>query len=296
MNHSMKEDISLLKRRILAGIPCIFAAAAFCCSYVGSFYCDNVQFVPSGDFEQTDFYRPRPLSFGLWMYKQQRMTNVVNGEIVFSEFCTGYDTNSSIHIDSNWKIARIFSCIGIVLSGFLLLWQFCAPFLLFDTNYWRIAMILFTFLAVFQALTLFFLRSDACVDNTLIYTMAYNPKLYPDQCTWDSGTHTSIASLVLYIITVLSMCCIPAPGTRPNLRPYPMMVWDEATNNRSDDDIDDDDDSVLSFACDDDCDDLPVEKNKSRNAKLEDDRTETDLSYSSHDDDDIQFVKGGIEV
>jgi hypothetical protein len=246
MSAPMKEDSNLLKRRILAFIPCIFAAAALCCSYVSNFYCDTIQFIPKGDFEAVDFFRPRPLSFGLWMFKQQRMVNVLNGEIMYSEFCTGYDPNS-IDIDMKWKVARIFSCIGIIISGFLLLWQFCAPFLLFDANYWRIAMVLFTFLAFCQGMTLFFLQSNACNDNVMIDLMAYNPKLYPPQCTWDSGTRTCFASTILYMVTVWSMCCIPAPGTRPNERPYPMMVWETATNPGNDDD---DDDSVESFACD----------------------------------------------
>jgi hypothetical protein len=190
------------------------------------------------------------------MYQSQRMTTFQDGEIMYNEFCTSYDPQS-IHIDSLWKTARIASVIGFTVSGFLLLWQFSAPFLLFDTNYWRIAMILYAFLAIMQGCTFLFLHSTACTDNALIYILAYNPKLYPSECSWDSGTRKNIASTILYAVTVLSMCIIPAPGTRPKERPYPMMVWDNATITKSGDDMsdcevddDDDNDSVTSFADD----------------------------------------------
>jgi hypothetical protein len=156
-------------------------------------------------------------------------------------------------------------------------------------------MILFTLLAIFQGLTvLLFIQSSACYNNTLIYIMAYNPKIYPNECTWDSGTRIGMASTILYVMTVICMYLIPAPGTRPKERPFPMMVWDTATdsnkdkNNNDDDDDNDDDDSVTSFA--DDEYDVKMTYKPKRHIDDED-LTETDVSYydgnNNDDNDDI---------
>jgi hypothetical protein len=242
------------------------------------------------------------------MYQSQRMTTVQDGEILYTEFCTGYDSRS-IYVDASWKVARVVSVLSIVLAGFLLLWQFTAPFLLFDRNYWRIAMVLFTMLALIQACTLLFVQSSACLDNALIYILAYNPIIYPTHCTWDTRiTRTSIVSAVLYAVTALSMVLIPAPGTRPRERPYPMMVWDTATKNgdgkNNADDDDDDNDSISSFAYDTDIDHDETDDHfnhhiRNKMTTWREQQDVTDTSYSSNspdDDDDAEYVQKGVGV
>ena len=307
----LKEDnVNLLRRRCLSGIPFVLAMSAFLCSYISNFGCTNIEFIPQEENHAStnDFFRPRSISFGLWMYQSQRMTTVQNGEIIYTEFCTGYD-NRSIYMDSSWKAARAVSILSIVIAGFLLLWQFAAPFLLFDLNYWRIAMILFTLLSIIQGCTLFFLQSSACFDNALIYTLAYNPIIYPTHCSWDTrSTRTSIVSAVLYAVTAISMIIIPAPGIRPRERPYPMMVWDANTiggGKKSDDDDDDDDDndSTSSFAYDTeiDKDDDFYQHNRNKMSTWREQQDVTDTSYSSNSqndnaDDDVAYVQKGMGV
>ena len=311
----LKEDnVNLLRRRCLSGIPFLFAMTAFICSYVSNFGCTNIEFVPQQAKSHTDtndFFRPRSISFGLWMYQSQRMTTIQDGEIMYTEFCTGYD-NRSVYIDTKWKIARLVSILSVVLAGFLLLWQFTAPFLLFDRNYWRVAILLFTILAIIQACTLFFLKSSACFDNALIYSLAYNPLIYPTHCSWDTRTtRTSIVGAVFYAVTAISMVVIPAPGTRPRERPYPMMVWDTATNaddkngdaNENDyNDENDDDDSTSSFAYDTEIDNDGDDDDFNRHTRNKistwrEQQDVTDTSYSSNsNNDDVVYIQKGIGV
>ena len=311
----LKEDnVNLLRRRCLSGIPFLFAITAFMCSFLGNFGCTNIEFVPrqESDTDTNNFFSPRPISFGLWMYQSQRMTTVRYGEIIYTESCTGYDKRS-IYVDTSWKAARVLSVLSIVIAGFLLLWQFSAPFLLFDRNYWRIATLLFVMLAVIQGCTMFFLMSSACNDNALVYKLAYNPIIYPTHCSWDtSTTRTNIVSTIMYAVTAISMMLIPAPGTRPKERPYPMMVWDtKSTNNgnrhkNDDDDEDDDNNSTMSFAydseVDNDDDDTKFNRhnhNKMASWREQQDVTETSISSNSiYDDDDrdVIYVQKGMGV
>ena len=226
-----------------------------------------------------DFFRPRPKSYGLWMYKQQKFINRLNGVVNYSEACAGYEAD--IEIDTKWKVARAFSCIGIIVAGFILLWQFAAPFLLFDAVYWKWAMGIFCFIGICQGITLTFVGSMACHDNPMLERdpTVPDPSIYPEQCSWDWGTKMSIAGTILYFLTVVSMFFIAAPGTRPNERKLPMMVWGD---DGDDDDasayiIDEDDYSVDSFACD----DYDYEDELAKKQRMEDENVRERRPYSA---------------
>jgi hypothetical protein len=288
---------SLSLCRALATIPCLLGAVAFGCSYAGNFFCNNVQFAPQG-LEEIDFYSPRPLSFGLWMYRQQKLVNTVDERFVYIENCEGYPED--VEIDCSWKIARAFSCLSVILAGFLMLWQFCAPFLLFDAIYWRWAMFLFSVIGLCQGATLLLLQSSACLDNPMIDLMAANPDIYPEACSWDWGMRACLIGTILYFVTVCSMLLIPAPGTRPRERQFPMMVWD------ADDDDDEksvgegsvwsanSSDSADTFACDDH--DFEVEPATQKRVDAKPDLDETEQSFTGYDENEVDPVVSVTEV
>jgi hypothetical protein len=102
-----------------------------------------------------------------------------------------------------------------------------------------------------------------------------------------------LAGTILFFLTVASMLVIPAPGTRPNERKFPMMVWDD--NEDEDDEKDDksvaeksfmtsdsDDDSVDTFACD----EYDYEAGLAKKPHLEADLTDTERSHTGYDDDE----------
>jgi len=293
---SRQEDTSLLKQRVLSAVPAVIATAAFVCSYAGNFFCNNIQFAPSGNFDSSDPYRPRTITYGLWMYKEFRVSNQYNGEVYFSEYCAGYEEGTEF--DTAWKIARAFAVLTMIAAGFLLLWQCFAPFLLFDALYWRWAMVLFALLGACQGLTLLFVTSSACFDNVLLEEMVANPDIYPSTCSWDWGTLVGFSSTFLYFATAASFCAIPAPGVRPNERKFPMMVWDTAEENDDNDEgsfashDEFDDDSIESFACEYEEDHDRKEANNypttiTKNQSLED-MTETEFSQTGYEEDEEQ--------
>jgi len=290
-----KEDASLIKQRILSGIPAVIGAAAFICSYVGNFFCNNVQFAPEGDFSPEDPYRPRTITYGLWMYKELRVSNQYNGDIIFAEYCSGYEEGTEFNTE--WSIARAFSCLGMLAAGILLLWQCFAPFLLFDALYWRWAMVLFALIGGCQTATLFFLYSNACYDNVLVDEMTNNPSLYPSECSWDWGALVQLSSAVLYFCTAASFCFIPAPGMRPNERRFPMMVWNSDDSSVQDADSfalddDEDDDSIDSFACD-----YEEEKDVSMvKRQTPEDLTETEVSQTGYGEDEEDFTLKEVKM
>lgn len=297
-NHrrTRKEDVSLTKQRVLSAIPAVIATAAFICSYAGNFFCNNVKFVPEGDYSPDDVARPRTVSFGLWKHREFRISNQYEGDVVFSEFCAGYEEGTDF--DTEWTLSRAFSCLNIIAAGLLLLWQCFAPFLLFDALYWRWAMVLFAILGGLQTVTLLFLFSIACYDNTMIAEMVNNPDIYPAECSWDWGALVQMASAILYFCTSISFCFIPAPGVRPNERRFPMMVWDAGSHADidddafycSDDDDDDDDDSVESFACDYSDEHLPATSPTKKQQQAPEDLTETEVSQTGYDDFDDELT------
>jgi hypothetical protein len=223
------------------------------------------------------------------MYREREASNRLNGEVVYIEQCTGYPAD--LEIDIAWKVARAFSCVGILVAGFVILWQFCAPFLLFDSVYWRWAMAIFAFIGACQGLTLQFVMSDACWANPLLPELTFHSSLYPENCTWDYGTRSSLVGTIMWFVTVFSMVVIPAPGIRPSERKFPMMVWDDDDVSEEDgihrlDDDEVDDDSIASFAFDEVNLDEVVSKQDSRRPanRTEDmDMTETEVSESYDD-------------
>jgi len=302
-----KEDASLMRQRVLSAIPAVIATAAFICSYAGNFFCNNVKFDPQGDFSPDDVFRPRTISFGLWKHKEFRISNQYEGDVVFAEYCGGYEEGTDFNTD--WTIARAFACLNIIAAGFLLLWQCFAPFLLFDKLYWRWAMVLFAILGGFQTATLLFLYSNACYDNTLVEEMVNNPDIYPAECSWDWGALVQMASAILYFCTSASFCFIPAPGVRPNERKFPMMVWDAGSHAEHDDEDDafsgdyysddDDEDSVESFACDYEGDHLPTATTNKKQQQAPEDLTETEVSQTGYEDldlDDEEFTVTEVKL
>ena len=293
---TQKEDVSLMKQRLLSAVPAVIATAAYFSSFAGNYFCNNIQFVPQGEFNPDDPLRPRTIAFGIWKHKELRIDTHYGGDITFAEYCSGYPENTEF--DAKWRIARAFACLNMIFSGFLLLWQWFAPFLLFDALYWRWAMFLFAAIGGCQLATLLFLYSDACYDNVLLEDMVSDPSIYPTECTWDSGAVVQIVAAILYFCTSISLCLIPAPGIRPNERKFPMMVWDHAASETGDegeegesrspvfsDSDDDDDDSVESFACDYNEDYVPSASHKKPH-QIED-LTETEVSQTEYDDVDL---------
>lgn len=218
------------------------------------------------------------------MFRERKSADRQNGEVIYTEECVGYP--EYVEVDTAWKVARAFSCLGIIIAGFLILWQFCAPFLLFDSVYWRWATAIFAFIGTCQGLTLQFVMSDACLDNPLLGELTFNSNLYPETCSWGFGTRASLIGCIMWFVTVFSLVVIPAPGIRPSDRKFPMMLWDD--DDVSEDDgvhrFDDcDDDSIASFAFDEyDLDD--VSKQESRQPDIQGDVTETEVSESGYDD------------
>lgn len=230
------------------------------------------------------------------MYRQQKVVDRRDGEAFYSESCAGYPSDTEF--DTDWKVARAFSLLSVFSAGFLILWQFCAPFLLFDSTYWRWAMVLFSFIGVCQGLTLKFLVSEGCWDNPLIPILSSHPDIYEDSCSWDWGTRASLASTILYFLTVLSLMLIPAPGLRPSERHFPMMIWDdEGMSDDEDDGVDKlDEESIESFAFDEYDLDAEFADKKRYYADEPIDDTVSETEQSEYYDDQSQYDQSLSDV
>lgn len=292
-----KEDSSLWKHRGLSAVPAVIATAAYLISFAGNFFCNNIQLVPQGEFDTTDPYHPRTLSFGIWRHTKLRVfKDFDSGGVTFAEYCVGYPADTDFN--AAWTMARAVTCLTTIFAGLLLLWQWFAPFYLLDALYWRWTRFPFAVIGGCQTAALLFLYSNACHDNPMLPDMVHDPEVYPNECSWNSGTRMQIAAAVLYFCTSASLFLIPAPGIRPDDREFPTMVWDHASKpeyNDEDDnsspvfsdwgDDDDDDSSTESFACDYNDDYLVT----NLPSKLED-LTETEVSQTGYFDDEVDLA------
>ena len=298
-----KEDSSLLKHRVLTvrAVPAVIATAAYLTSFAGNFFCNNIQLVPQGEFDTTDPYHPRTLSFGIWKHAKLRVfKDFDSGGVTFAEYCVGYPDDTDFN--AAWTMARAFSCLTMIFAGMLLLWQWLAAILLLDARYWRWTMVPFAVIGGCQTMSLLFLYSNACHDNPMLPDMVHDPEVYPNECTWNSGTRMQIAAAVLYFCTSASLYLIPAPGILPKDREFPTMVWDHDSKAEDVDEDDDDDNSPHVFSDwhdDDDDDDSSTESfacdyiddylETNLPSKIED-LTETEVSQTGYFDDEVDLT------
>jgi hypothetical protein len=210
-------------------------------SFVGSFWCESIQFTTNGDWVGTIDFTPSDIQLGPWNQKDTELVSRkhIDGSTNYfvRDVCT--DFSNPVDIDSKWKTARAFSIITPIMGGLLVFVLFinnCTYY--FSEPTWKKATFIFLIiLPLFQGLSFLLLSSNACKNNPLL---SANPSpdtvsndvwaewiqaAYPnDECSWDAGMTSNVISTVFYCVTALCMVFTGVPTRPPESPPETQEV------------------------------------------------------------------------
>ena len=194
----------------LAFIPGIIATIALVLSFVSNIWCETIKFTPEVGNLPTR-------SFGPFYSKEIVTTQISSGGSTYlavGQACISYA--GGIDKDSKWKTTQAFAIIACIFGGVAVFWTWLAPCLYFGSSTWKCVGMTFIFCSIFQGLTLLFLQSNACKNNSSFQ----DSEFYPDECSWDWGTSTNISAVVLWFVAGALMLSVIPNATRPE-RPPP---------------------------------------------------------------------------
>ncbi|EED90614.1 predicted protein [Thalassiosira pseudonana CCMP1335] len=137
--------------------------------------------------------------------------------IVILETCHQYD--DGVDIDSNWKSARAFSTMALIIGGLITFWALLSTCLFYNKQMYRSGGGLFILCCLFQGLTLLFLDSNACNNNIYIEKVkqlmpAVNLQ-FEDTCSMGSGAKCAIAATVMWFVTGMVSLKVNPPQHDP---------------------------------------------------------------------------------
>ena len=211
-------------------MPAVFASLAFVTSFLFSFWCESVKFIP----DPSQNVSVPDLHFGPWYQrKQETVEDSVGGDprYFIQNKCVEYPGNFGV--DSSWKTARAFSVMAPIIGGLGAFVLWLAPCLYFmNEATWRLLAIIFiVVVTLFQGLTFLFFKSDACKDNLVVdqFETLGDGNLYPDECEWDEGSTANVLSVVLFFLTGVTMLILGAPVRPPRPPPETQTVTYQRT-------------------------------------------------------------------
>ncbi|KAL7540069.1 hypothetical protein ACHAXR_009851, partial [Thalassiosira sp. AJA248-18] len=196
---------SIQHRKYLYCIAPIFSIAAFTLAFVGT-SCHYLQFTSSIEtVNNLDSGENEPVSlhFGYWYYQSWQVAP--NSTAVIEESCHLYP--SSITIDNNWKAARGFNLIAIIIGGSLILLDIFQGCLSTKRNRsLRMVAIGYLICCISSGFSLLLLDSNVCKNNTLIEELNQllpNAAQFQETCSISKGGKSTIASTVMWFVAAV---------------------------------------------------------------------------------------------
>lgn len=209
-------------------IPAFLSLAAFVLACVGANTCHFLQFaasssssavVASSDPVSGEIEPVVSLQFGYWYYQSYEVatsndnnstTGIVEGS------CDIYPP--SMNVDNNWKAARGFNLVAIILGGSLLMldiFQGCLSTK--QKRSFRTGAVGYFVCFLCAGLSLLILDSNVCKDNILIEEL--NGKVpmlqFQETCSISTGAKTTIAATVMWFVASVGTALLH-PAQRKN--------------------------------------------------------------------------------
>lgn len=216
---------------LLAFVPSLFATVALALSCTSNFWCETIAFQPlttGGD--NGDNSAMPDITLGPF-YVMEVVTNAVSTPGAQNYYTVGKACvmlSSSVYKDANWKTTQAFAIITAIVGGVTLFWTWLSPCLNRGASFWKMCGFAYILCSIFQGLTLLFLQSDACHNNTLINTQSVS--YYNDTCVWDWGTKTNISSVVFWFLAGSLMIGVIPPAQTPERPPAETQTVTYAQN------------------------------------------------------------------
>mmetsp|Transcript_890 Transcript_890/g.1657 ORF Transcript_890/g.1657 Transcript_890/m.1657 type:complete len:270 (+) Transcript_890:52-861(+) len=229
----------------LLWIPALLSTGAFCCSMVASFWCETIQFEPNSNLQDEGFpdIQLDSLHFGPWYQLEVRVENIDiggNTKVTTIQDCVDWETDPDP--DSTWKTVRAFTIIVAILGGFatVALWFVpCVRGRITAALWQAVAGCLYVVtLTLFQGLTFLLFRSDACDANAVTRNLErehgsdeWAPRLYEEECSWDTGSSANVISVVLWFATGVAMFVTGPPAAPERAPPETQEVTYQKTQD-----------------------------------------------------------------
>lgn len=107
----------------------------------------------------------------------------------------------NVAVDSNWKAARAFATLVLIIGGILVLNRLYILFVFPDKRIPTIIEVVgYLCCSLFQGLSLLFLKSDACNDNFLMKGLGV---YFSDTCSMGVGAKCVIAASVFWFLAAV---------------------------------------------------------------------------------------------
>lgn len=184
----------------------IFSITGVVLLFVGSLNCNYVKFTDTSGTSE-----PVSLQYGIWNFLYWSIVRSIDGVFAF-ESCHYY--GDLIEMDASWKAARAFSVLAFIF-GILVIITSCITMCDNDpakiTPSWQAPLYLLT--ACFTGLTLLFLNSNGCHNNTAVklQDMVLSNVIFPATCSMATGAKMAISSTVFFgVAAVTSFCGVKA--------------------------------------------------------------------------------------
>jgi len=186
-----EDDIPITRELCRSVMPTGFAVIAFLLAFIGSVQCNAIKFTSTSGFND-----PVTIQFGFWAHEDVSFYYNTEGTYYMILSCAGY--SSDVDIDTKWRAAAAFSLVALILGAIDFIGMCiarCTSNHLFDC-------ILFLLACFFQGLSLLFLDSNACKNNSVIQeisdTTFREDVTFPDTCSISTGAKCIIAATVFW--------------------------------------------------------------------------------------------------
>ena len=198
-----------------ATLPNLFAVIAFTLSLISGVLCHFVSFTSTGS-------TPITIHFGLWYYQGWAFVQDQIQGTVLLESCYHYPDGTNI--DSKWKTAAAFSIIALIIGGVTTFWALLTGCMFPAEGGYTAKDVtkngfVYLFICLCQGLTLLFLQSNACTNNSLLAGLEEqvpDMKLdFPETCSLAAGANCSIAATVLWFVAAVLMVKVEPPQPSP---------------------------------------------------------------------------------
>lgn len=181
----------------------ILAAVAFLLAWSVEFGCSFLSFTTTSGFNE-----PVTVKFGIWSYQFWTVATSVGGSVIF-ETCHSYP--SDVAVDGNWKAARAFSTLTLIIGGGFLLRNLITGCVAPLRRASQSEPPAFLLAAIFQGLSLLLLNSTLCTNNQLLVRLQSEAEKignadmdFPDTCSVSVGANCAIAAVVFWFLAALT--------------------------------------------------------------------------------------------
>jgi len=203
-------------------LPGIIAAFAFIVSIFAGTYCKFISFTSTNN----DGNDPITLYFGIWNYQGWSVVNTAVQGTVILETCHNYPSGTKL--DSDWRSARAFSTLALIIGGIVTFWALLVWCIYPTKQMYNAGGILFVLCCLFQGLSLLLTNSEACrnlqpdLENSSIY--------FQSACSMAMGAYCAIAATVLWFVAAIAAWMVDPPVRPPITTQTHDVTYTKTTN------------------------------------------------------------------